>query len=521
MTEHADVVIIGAGAGGATVGAELAEAGAKVVFLEAGKDLDITYGSDSHFAATQSFLRTIDDGLFWHEQYEGRNWRTDMGECAGGGTTIYAGVLEESTSRDYGLWPISYEELLPYIDLAKQRYHVSRWPLEELSHYAKLMHEASGGMLGPIQAGYNREPYFEYGVYHDRCRKCRCCILGCRYNAKSNALTITLPKARWFGATVRDNCLAVHLNTNSSGSKIESVTYRKRVKISRLTELATQHTLHADRFILAAGSMMTPMLLNWSGKRGRVLANSSGQVGKNLRGHFMRATYSILKRDDVRTYQGNLVELNDQYANYDKGYMLEFNMVAPPTYMGAMVEVMETADLVNLIGLPFKRLMRQYSRLVISAPLVRSFDEGFTENSVLPHASRKNRYGLSLPVVTFEPNQQESAWLEAGVAHARSIMLNAGADPAQMYAGGIDVVHKVGTCRMGADPSNSVTDLNGKCWDLDNAWIADGSIFPAPLLANCAFIIFCLAYKVADSMLGRTRSSAQAPSAMHQKGTAS
>ncbi|MCX5899136.1 MAG: GMC oxidoreductase, partial [Proteobacteria bacterium] len=125
------------------------------------------------------------------------------------------------------------------------------------------------------------------------------------------------------------------------------------------------------------------------------------------------------------------------------------------------------------------------------------------------------------PVVTFEPNQQESAWLAAGVEHARSIMLNAGADPAQMYAGGIDVVHKVGTCRMGTDPSNSVTDLNGKCWDLDNVWIADGSLFPAPLLANCAFIIFCLAYKVADAMLGRTRGSAQAPSAMHQNDTAS
>ncbi len=91
-------------------------------------------------------------------------------------------------------------------------------------------------------------------------------------------------------------------------------------------------------------------------------------------------------------------------------------------------------------------------------------------------------------------------------------MLNAGADPAQMYAGGIDVVHKVGTCRMGNDHANSVTDLNGKCWDLDNLWITDGSLFPAPLLANCAFIIYCLAYKTADAMLGRTRGSAQASS---------
>mgnify|MGYP001769187323 FL=1 len=42
MTDHADVVIIGSGAGGATLAGELAEAGARVVILEAGKDLDIT-----------------------------------------------------------------------------------------------------------------------------------------------------------------------------------------------------------------------------------------------------------------------------------------------------------------------------------------------------------------------------------------------------------------------------------------------------------------------------------------------
>jgi len=507
MTDHADVVIIGSGAGGATLAGELAEAGARVVILEAGKDLDITYGADTHFAATQSFTQTISDGLFWHEQYQGRNWRTDMGECAGGGTTIYAGVLEESTPRDYALWPISYEEMLPYIELAKQRYRVSRWPLEELSHYAQLLREVSGGILGPTQGGYNREPYFEYGVFHDRCRKCRCCILGCRYNAKANALTVSLPKARWYGAELRPNCWVTRLRTDAGGTSIRSVTYLQRTPTGQFTERIERRTISADRVVLAAGAMMTPMLLHWSGCWGRALANGSGQVGRNLRGHFMRATYSVLQRDDVRTYQGNLVELNDLYQNYDKGYMLEFNMVAPPTYMGAMVEVMETADLVKLIGLPFKRLMRNYSRLVISAPLVRSSDSGFTDNSVLPHAFRRNRYGDPLPVVTLDPNAQEQQWLTAGVAHAHAIMLEAGADPSQMYAGGIDVVHKVGTCRMGTSPADSVTDLNGKCWELDNLWIADGSLFPAPLLANCAFIIYCLAYRTADAMLGRTRSS--------------
>ncbi len=508
-SEHADVVIVGAGAGGATLGAELAEAGAKVVFLEAGKDLDITYGSPDHFADSQMFFKTQQDGLFWHEQYTGRNWRTDMGECAGGGTTAYAGVLEESTPRDYiPPWPFSYEEFEPYIELTKKRYHVYRWPVEELSHYAQILNDAAGGGLVATASGFNREPYVEYGVYHDRCRRCRCCILGCRYNAKANALTIALPKARFHKAEIKPNCFVKKLNTNADMTKVESITYLQRTQNGAIPgdgiEDIEEKTITADKFVLAAGSMMTPMILHWSGQNGVALANSSGQVGKNLRGHFFRATYGVLDRQDVRTYQGNLVELNDGYQNFDKGYLLEFNMVAPPTYMGGMVEVMQTQDLVNMIGLPFKKLMRDYSRLVVSAPLVRSYDEGFTENSVLPHPDGKtNRYDLPLPHVTFEPNEQEAKWVEDAMEHAKTIMLKAGADPDRLLNGGVDVVHKVGTCRMGSDPTNSVTDLGGKCHDVDNLWISDGSRFPGPLLANCAFIIYALAYQIADSMLDR------------------
>ena len=501
--EHADFVIIGAGAGGATVAGELAEAGAKVILLEAGKDLDITYGSDKHFAASQQFLDTVNDGLLWHEEYEGPNWRTDMGECAGGGNTAYGGVLEESTPRDYETWPFSHEEFLPYIELTKQRYHVHRWPIEELSHYAQLINEAAGGGLGPIQSAFNREPYFEYGVFHDRCRRCRCCILGCKFNAKSNALTIALPKARWFGAELRDNCWVTRLNTDASGQKIVSVTYLKRTKTGPLSEDIEEHTITADKVILTGGSMMTPTLLHWSGKDGQALANSSGQVGKNLRGHFFRTTYSVLARDDVRSYQGNLVELNDQYVNYDKGYLLEFNMVAPPTYMGGVVEVLGKEEVLSLLGLPMKRLMRNYPRLIISAPLVRSYDDGFTDNYVLPHETRRNAYGDPIPKVRFAPNAQEAEWVEAAMARAKEIMTNAGADTDMMWNGGLDVVHKVGTCRMGTAPATSVTDLEGKVRDLDNLWIADGSLFPAPLLANCAFIIYSLAYKVADGILKR------------------
>ena len=257
-------------------------------------------------------------------------------------------------------------------------------------------------------------------------------------------------------------------------------------------------------------------MLHWSGTGGSTLGNSSGQVGRNLRGHFFRTTYSVLERDDVRSYQGNLVELNDQYDNFDAGYLLEFNMVAPPTYIGGIIEVLGKETVADLLGLPFKRLMRDYPRLIISAPLARSFDDGFTDNTVLPHPGKANRYGAPLPKVSFEPNEQEALWVEAAARHAEQIMVNAGADTNRMWTGGVDVVHKVGTCRMGTDSATSVTDLSGKMWDLDNVWITDSSLIPAPLLANCASIIYALAYRVADAMLEReTPTSCQSCPGMH------
>jgi choline dehydrogenase-like flavoprotein len=327
--------------------------------------------------------------------------------------------------------------------------------------------------------------------------------LGCKFNAKANATTIAMPKARWFGAEVRENCWVRRLNTNRDGSRVESVTYLQRTPTGPGTERVEEHTIGADIVILAAGSMMTPMLLHWSGEGGSALANSSGQVGRNLRAHFMRVSTSVLNRDDVRSYQGNLVELNDQYQNYDDGYLLEINMAAPPTYFAGMAEVLSKDTLIDMLGLPFKRMMRRWPQMIVSAGLARSDDTGFTDNSVLPHAGRRNRYDDPLPTVHLEPNARELEWVDAAVEHAQRIMLNAGADPAFLMTGGLDCVHKVGTCRMGTDPAESVTDLDGKCWDLDNLWIADGSLFPAPLLANCAFVIYTLAYKVADSMLGR------------------
>jgi choline dehydrogenase-like flavoprotein len=60
--------------------------------------------------------------------------------------------------------------------------------------------------------------------------------------------------------------------------------------------------------------------------------------------------------------------------------------------------------------------------------------------------------------------------------------------------------HQMGTCRMGADPKNSVTNENGEVHGVKGLFVCDGSLFPSasgvnPMLSimglvhhNCQYI---------------------------------
>jgi choline dehydrogenase-like flavoprotein len=71
-------------------------------------------------------------------------------------------------------------------------------------------------------------------------------------------------------------------------------------------------------------------------------------------------------------------------------------------------------------------------------------------------------------------------------------------------AGGTDLwvedstAHLLGGCRMGNRPRDSVTNANGRCWDISNLWICDGSLFPSSAGVNPSLTIQALAYRSAD-----------------------
>ena len=71
--------------------------------------------------------------------------------------------------------------------------------------------------------------------------------------------------------------------------------------------------------------------------------------------------------------------------------------------------------------------------------------------------------------------------------------------------------HLVGGCRMGTSPTDSVIDSDHRVWEMENLFIADGSVMPTQGSANPALTIMALASRLAER-LGEKRIDAQARS---------
>jgi choline dehydrogenase-like flavoprotein len=62
--------------------------------------------------------------------------------------------------------------------------------------------------------------------------------------------------------------------------------------------------------------------------------------------------------------------------------------------------------------------------------------------------------------------------------------------------------HPMGTCRMGADPEQSVVDPDGRVWGWDNLHVADASVFPTSLGVNPQVTTMAVALAVGEAAAG-------------------
>jgi len=66
-------------------------------------------------------------------------------------------------------------------------------------------------------------------------------------------------------------------------------------------------------------------------------------------------------------------------------------------------------------------------------------------------------------------------------------------------AGG-QIIHEVGTTRMGDDPATSVCNQWGQTWDVENLYVMDGGVFASNPHKNCTITILTLAMRNASRL---------------------
>jgi choline dehydrogenase-like flavoprotein len=70
--------------------------------------------------------------------------------------------------------------------------------------------------------------------------------------------------------------------------------------------------------------------------------------------------------------------------------------------------------------------------------------------------------------------------------------------PETAISKGGQIIHEVGTTRMGDSPDTSVTNSFGQSWDVRNLFIADGGVFASKAHKNPTLTIMALAWRSSD-----------------------
>ena len=112
------------------------------------------------------------------------------------------------------------------------------------------------------------------------------------------------------------------------------------------------------------------------------------------------------------------------------------------------------------------------------------------------HDSRTDQYGLPIPKIHYEKNENSRAMLEHAFGVVENIYGALDAEKTYRTPSGT-ATHNMGTARMAAQEKDGVCNSDGRVFGVPNLFIADGSAFPTSMTANPTLTIVALAIRQA------------------------
>jgi choline dehydrogenase-like flavoprotein len=508
LNDDSVVCIVGSGAGGGTLGNELAQKGIKVVILEAGNRNEIAdfinneWESFAQLAWTD--MRTTSGS--WEVAKDFPNLPAWIVKSVGGSTVHWAGASLRFEEHEFKVrstygdlpganlldWPITLTEMAPYYARAEDKMGVTRTngiPGLPGNNNFKVMH-AGATKLGykEVHTGrmaINSQPRDGRGS----CQQIGFCFQGCKSGAKWSTLYTEIPKGEATGnLEVRPGSMVVKIEHDASG-KVTGVLYadasgavhRQKARVVAVAG----NSLESPRLLLNSASSMFP----------DGLANSSGQVGRNYMRHMTGSVYAIFERP-VHLYRGTTMAgiIRDEAAHNPKrgfvgGYEMETLSLGLP-FMAAFLQP-------GGWGRTFASAMDGYANM--AGMWLIGEDMPRETNRVTLDPKAKDANGMPVASVHFDDHDNDIAMRNHAYQQGRAVYEAVGATrvlPTPPYPS----THNMGTNRMSEKPRDGVVNKFGQTHDIKNLFVSDGSQFTSGAACNPTLTIVSLAIRQADNM---------------------
>ena len=527
-----DVIVVGAGGGGAVVAKELAERGLDVLLLEAGPRFANPEKDWSHF---ESDANNPSTGYFrfgpadrsktpWAREFASSMLFVQL-SGVGGTTNHYQGnsprsapgVFSDYRGNDRGrydvdhLFPFGYRELLPYYEWVEHTLPVQTapmglkeqiffdgarrlgLPLEKTKDITRAAFRPQQNAILQPQgfAGRTDDPRLLKFPLALGCTFCGHCSQGCfeprrspiNLKAKRStsvsyvpmALTADLWAHRGKAVTLVADAFAQRIETNGSGVA-RGVTWRTGSSGEVFTE-------EARVVVLSCGSIETPRLWLNSG-----LPNPNGWVGRGLTDHFVDVVCAVMPFDTGSTrgpgcngridFPGvGMLEPVGETPGLNAGLNAFSDAGVPGFYDNGLPGGSHGADTVGrLIGRDLKDVMSNVDRL-LNIDIFTDDDVEMQNGMTLSPNFPPDEHG-PVPRIEIKHRQRSARTIanrEFLVGKAVELARSLGATKVCRINKPPFVIHSHCTMRMGASAADSVLDANAEARWLKRLFVADNS----------------------------------------------
>lgn len=487
---EADVVVIGSGAGGATVAAQLAARGREVLVLERGRHVDPADFSEDELAQFSALY--ADGALTLSSDFR---FQVLQGMCVGGSTVVNNAVcfdlpdrvLDEWLDRDGFDCGLDAGELrgafarlrrdLPVVESTKAAWSPGWQPFQQGAVQLRMQRR---------QAGLPDLDVRPVSCNVVGCVGCGLCNTGCAYGAKLSMLDGTLPAAQAAhpdGLQVLADCRVDRIERR--GSRVTGVTCTL-ADGSRLD-------VHARDVVVSAGALASSVLLQRSGLGG----DQAGRgVAFNL-GVPMTAEFP----QRIGAHEGLSIT----------------HYLEPPPEAGYVLETWFQPIVSMSLFMPgwfdeHERNMRHYDHMACVGAVVASSPDGVVRPTRSPR-SLKLRY---------TPSQPDLRRLRDGMKMAGRVLLAGGAtrvmppsfrfheyrtaaelerlpgDLQDTSDVSVNSSHPQGGNRMSQTSRDGVVDPDFRVHGIENLYVCDASVFPSAITVNPQLTVMALGLCAAE-----------------------